>query len=441
MPVCEGDKACGPCAEKKCEPVLQAKPPLIVWGPISDEVPSRDTPPKLIRLTAIRESLPQVLARGVVDIHHRSEFSVGKLHALAQVDPDRAPDTQKAMVREVVAAYGGLPTGMVTVTQAIGACFPRIAHRVGEELPFAATEILGDNRTSLSAQEDVFAGRLNSYSIAGTTWGSKYANHCDPDGCRVVQDVPGLAFNSLTLTSYEGAKSIAAAGSFSKAANPSAAFVVVQQTLPQVESLKHSHETLGAVDEPSVNAPASDAQVAPAPAAPAASSPPAAVVIAIPVDAAPPAAEVVAPVVQATDAAAQPPEQPATPGQKAVDPAVVEQIVKRLTDLEVEVALMKGRKEEAPPPAAPPAKEADKEEAPKDEEKKDVVKQTAPAAPVSALKQTIPEPAAPAAAGTPTPSSPGKQVDTDLQAIIQDMDNGDPSALRRLRATYGGRKA
>lgn len=451
--MCDGDKACGPCEAKKCEPVLQAKPPLIVWGPISDEVPSRDKPPKLIRLTAIREAFPQLLARGVVDINHKSEFTVGKLHALAQVDADLAPEAQRVMVREVVQAYGGLPTGMVKVTPAIAACFPRIAARIGEDLPFAATEILGDNRTSLAAQDDVLEGRLDSYSIAGTLAGTRYANHCDPTGCQVVQEAPSIDLNALTLTSYEGAQSMAAAGNYTRAANPSAAFVVVQQTLPQVESLKQGEASVGVVPEASATAPASDAPavVVAIPVvdstASASTSPPVTVTVVTPVGDPAAAVPAVSPpvevIAQATDAAAQPPEQPAAPGRKEVDPAVVEQIVKRLTDLEVEVALLKGRREEAPAPAAPPAKEAEKaDEKPADKkEEKEPVKQTEPAAPVAALKQTVPQPAAATAASTPTPSSPGKQVDTELQALVQDMDNGDPSALKRLFRNLGGHKA
>lgn len=448
MGECAPGKDC--CDDCKSEPVKQEAPPLVVWGPISDEVPSRDNPPKLIRAEAVQEALPQILRRGIVDVNHKSEFVVAKVVPVAQVDLGRVPPAQQAMVREVQEAHGGLPTGMVRVTPAIAAVFPRVAHRVGEALPFAASVLYDDNRTSRRARQDILEGRLDSYSLAGASYGARYKEHCDPSGCQVVQEIPSLDGSSLTFTSYEHRASLAGV---SRAANPSAGFVVVQQAT-RVERLKDAGEGSGSVDAPAA-APVTDA--APAPVAQVEdkkdgdASAPVVGLVAVPA----------APEVEAAAVAQTTP--PATTGAPAAEAvkqedasapkvdveAVLAQVVKRLTEVETEVALLKGRKEEAPAPAAEKeADDSDEEEAPKEDEKDEAdkeskpVKQAAPAAPVAALKQTVPEPAAPEAAHTPTPSAPGTPgPDPVLQALYRDMDNGDPSALKRLRSTYGGRKA
>lgn len=205
----------------------QAEPDLGITGPFSVEVPSGDD--KLIRIAAVEAAMPQLLKRETFTVEHE-ESAVGKILPVMPVDWKRVPEDAavQAMVKEFEAAYGGLPTAIVPVTEAIVGVFPRLAPMLGERIAWVSGTVHGDNRISQRVAEQVRAGKLNSFSLNGAKFGTRRVEWCDPQGCRFVEEVNegGLDLETITLCSDRGEEGVFGA---TTAQNPGAALVIVQQ--------------------------------------------------------------------------------------------------------------------------------------------------------------------------------------------------------------------
>lgn len=229
--MCDGDKACGPCeaanTSKSIAVVQQAGPKqeIAIWGPMSVEIPSRDK--KLIRLAAVERSLPSFLRRGRFSLMH-GDNNVGEASPLLKIDQARLPNDAKirVMVNEVTAKYGGLPTGIIPVSQAIADVFPKLRKFVGKPVAFTGGPIFEDDRIGKTVRQEILEGKLDSFSIAGAAFKSRRIQWCDETSCDMVDEVPDLDLSMVTLCTSNGQRS-----SFgqAQAQNPGAAFVVIQQ--------------------------------------------------------------------------------------------------------------------------------------------------------------------------------------------------------------------
>lgn len=213
-------------------PIVQEAPEPEIWGPFSAEVKSGDR--KLVEIAAVERSLPGMLRRGTLTYFHQ-ESAVGRILPCLPIQEARLPTDEKVqrMVREVAQAHGGcLPTGILQVTQAMVDVFPKqLGGLLGKRVAFAAATVFTDDRAGKSLVQAIRAGVIDSFSINAFKFGSRPLRYCDSGGCEMVEHIPDLDLNTLTLASSTGA------GGAAKAQNPAAAFVVVQQAARSVQGL------------------------------------------------------------------------------------------------------------------------------------------------------------------------------------------------------------
>lgn len=366
--MCSDGVACSPCAARAVQEthlvaVEQAEREVLVWGPASVEVESKDG--FLFTTAAMEQALPQLLRRRTVDLFHKSAFGVGEV--IPEITPQKERMPSKAALRRVVDSLGGtLRSDVYEVTQAIVDLFPRLKAVQGTRQLFLASRIFGDNDTSRIAQERALKGELDSYSVAGVAREVEQSEVCAPGGCREVQRILRLDFGAVTLC---GTESRPAAG-VPQAKNPLAGFVVVQM----------------AHDEPVFSK---------SPAAPSPSSPPSHQETRMKTNPTQPQQGQPVAVQQAEDEQPKQGEEGASGGDplQRLEKAAVDQ-GRRIEELEQTVAELRGasarsttHEKEAEEQAAPKGEDDDTEDKdmpndPKDEKKKDEkpVEQAQPAA-------------------------------------------------------------
>lgn len=225
--MCDASGTCSPCAARNAirasrlvaiEQAEGSERIVGVWGPASVEVESQDG--RIVHIDAVEQAIPQLLRRGVVDLYHRSAFTVGQVQPELRPNAEKAPNT--ATKRMIESLGGVLKTGVYEVTQAIVDVFPRLKPVKGTRQFFIASRIFGDNDTSRDAQAKALRGELDSYSIAGVATEIAQSEVCTPDGCRVIEHVLKLDLPAVTLCGQEARPGVP------KARNPLAGFVVVQ---------------------------------------------------------------------------------------------------------------------------------------------------------------------------------------------------------------------
>lgn len=211
---------------------------MVIWGPMSVEVPSRDQ--KLVRLDALEEALPQLLRRGVFSVGHEDTI-VGKIKPVTEADPTDLPtdtladllpdevsvDDVRRVVTRMQDEHGGLPTGMVTVTEDIARVFPRLQSVVGDAIPFVGGQLFRDNKLQDIVEAEIEEGILDGLSISGLTLESGYLEWCDPTGCQVLHEVEDFDFSAVTLAPSKGQESTLAGDK--QTMNPGATFLPIQQ--------------------------------------------------------------------------------------------------------------------------------------------------------------------------------------------------------------------
>lgn len=212
----------------------QAGQDLLVWGPASVEAVSEDA--KLVRMTAIEAALPDAFRRGLISILHKDQVA-GHYRPLQPLDLARVPQGRGRKLAEyLVTTYGGAPTAVLEVTPEIAEAFPHLNPYVGTRQFFAGGAIYGDTDTALFIQEEVRQGRLNAYSISGMPTDTRLLTVCDADTCKEVEEVHAIDLSAITLGSIQGGE-----GPFSaKVRNPGAAFLLLQQAIPDPPETQES---------------------------------------------------------------------------------------------------------------------------------------------------------------------------------------------------------
>lgn len=207
---------------------------VVIFGPASVEVPSEDQ--KLIRMSAIRAALPQLMKRRALTVLHKDQL-VGEIRESVDVDPARATNPR---ARKLVEAVGGkFRTGVYPVTPEIAEAFPKLRTLVGKDQFFVAAVMHEDNLTSRLAVEEAKGGVLDSFSISGWTTKTEKVRHCDEQQCRDLVEVQAMDLSAVTLASSTGARESTFGA---RARNPGAGFLVVQQAQTPLSTPVHPGE-------------------------------------------------------------------------------------------------------------------------------------------------------------------------------------------------------
>lgn len=226
MSCCMNCKNTGSCQDAYQFSVIQeAGKDLIVWGPVSVESVSQDD--KLIRIAAIEAALPHFWKRGALTMLHKDALIVGRVEELIKdVEASDVAPKARSLVEELQEKHGGLPTGVLTVTEGMVQAFPHLASVKGTRQFFAAARVYNDGeQASQAAIQEIKNGELDSFSLAGMPIEAQEVEHCQDGACRTVLDVSKMTLSAITLGSRHGGS-----GPFSaRTRNNGAALITVTQ--------------------------------------------------------------------------------------------------------------------------------------------------------------------------------------------------------------------
>ena len=229
---CTSCKEGKPCADRRGIVLVQTDTPgdhdIVVWGPMTAEVVSSSG--HLVRTDEVERRLPMLLKRGSATLWHADD-QVGRLLPMTKIDWQRVPEDKylRAMLQEVEAEHGGLPSAVLTVTEPMAQVFPGLKPLVGERVPFLGTKVLGGDQFADGIIAQVKAHKLDSYSPNYRIRQEAPILVCDEArGCVQARDVKDFDMTSITFCSSKPI--LTERGKEEAAANHAAGFVIVQQT-------------------------------------------------------------------------------------------------------------------------------------------------------------------------------------------------------------------